>query len=99
IAQGINYFLSGADEGIFHLVGSETLSPYQLAQKITKIFNFDSSLVKKGSLEDYQKSLPLNSRPWQKNLALSNQKVKSLGIDMADLDQGLVKIKEQIRSV
>jgi dTDP-4-dehydrorhamnose reductase len=96
IARGIDYFLANKTSGVFHLVGSESLSPYRLAQKITREFNFDSSLVKKGNLEGYQKGLPKNSRPWQKNLALNNQKVSSLGIKMSDIDRGLRELKEQI---
>ncbi len=96
IAQGVNHFLSANNKGIFHLVGSESLSPYQLAQKIAQKFNFDTRLVKKGSLEDYQKSLPPDSRPWQKNLALSNKKISSLGVVMSGVDEGLLKMKKQI---
>ncbi|MGI6278495.1 MAG: SDR family oxidoreductase [Patescibacteria group bacterium] len=96
IAQGVNHFLSANNKGIFHLVGSESLSPYQLAQKIAQKFNFDTRLVKKGSLEDYQKSLPPDSRPWQKNLALSNKKISSLGLVMSGVDEGLLKMKKQI---
>ena len=96
IARAIDRFLVDKNEGIFHLVGSENLSPYRLAQKVAEVFSFDSSLVKKGSLEDYQKGLPPNSRLWQKNLALSNQRISSLGIVMADVDQGLSQIKKQI---
>ena len=96
IAWGVDYFLTNKIGGVFHLVGSESLSPYQLARKIAREFNFDSNLVKKGSLENYQKSLPKNSRPWQKNLALSNRKVSSLGIKMSDIDRGLGELKEQM---
>ncbi len=96
IAQDVNHFLSANNKGIFHLVGSESLSPYQLAQKIAQKFNFDTRLVKKGSLEDYQKSLSPDSRPWQKNLALSNKKISSLGVVMSGVDEGLLKMKKQI---
>ncbi len=96
IAWALDRFLSNNDEGIFHVVGSESLSPYQLAQKIAQKFNFDTRLVKKGSLEDYQKSLPPDSRPWQKNLALSNKKISSLGVVMSGVDEGLLKMKKQI---
>lgn len=96
IARGVDYFLGNKVTGVFHLVGSESLSPYRLAQKIAQEFGFDSGLVKKGSLEEYQKSLSPDSRPWQKNLALSNKKIASLGVEMSDIDQGLEKLKKQI---
>ncbi len=97
VALGVDYFLSSKKRGLFHLVGSENLSPYQLARKVAEIFIFDPSLVKKGSLRQYQKNLNKTSRFWQKNLALSNKKVKSLGIKITPLDKSLVKMKNQIK--
>jgi len=57
IAQGVDYFLTYKNEGLFHLVGQESLSPYQLAQKIARGFGFSPDLIKRGSLTEYQKSL------------------------------------------
>lgn len=95
IAWGVDYFLGNKVVGVFHLVGSESLSPYRLARKIAQEFGFDLGSVKKGSLKEYQKRLPPDSRPWQKNLALSNEKIASLGIEMSDVSRGLEKLKEQ----
>ena len=96
IAWGVDHFLASGNEGIFHLVGSESLSPYQLAQKVAKTFGFGPDLIKKGSLAEYQKTLPKNSRYWQKSLALSNQKISALGVAMSGVDQGLLKMKKQL---
>ena len=49
-----------------------------------------------GLLTEYVQSLPPNSRPWQKNLALSNQKISSLGLKFSDLKSGLEKVKSQL---
>ena len=95
-AGGIGYFLRKKPEGIFHLVGDSQLSPYEIGLKIAQTFNFDSSLLKKGSLADYQKNSSFDSRPFQKNLALDNQKITSLGIKMLPFAAALEKVREQL---
>ncbi|MDP4009849.1 MAG: NAD(P)-dependent oxidoreductase [Candidatus Shapirobacteria bacterium] len=96
IAYGLKLFFETQPQGTYHLVGSSSQSPYDLAQKIAEVFELDQNLVKKGSLEEYVKTLPAGSRPWQKNLALSNQKVQSLGIKMRTLSEGLEEMKRQL---
>ena len=96
IALGLKYFFENKPSGIFHLVGSSVQSPFEMCQQIAKIWNFDTNLIKEGSLVDYVKNLPAGSRPWQKNLAISNEKIKTLGISMKTLEEGLLEIKKQI---
>lgn len=83
--------------GIFHLVGSYQ-SPYQVARLIAETFGFDPDSVRPGSLARYLENQPPGSRPWQKNLALSNQKVlQELGIKMHSFPEGLAIIKNQLQ--
>ncbi len=96
IALGLKYFFENKPTGIFHLVGSSSQSPFEMCQKIAEIFGFDPKLVRQGSLEDYIKTLSAGSRPWQRNLAISNEKVKSLGINMKTLSEGLIEMKKQL---
>ena len=96
IAVGLKYFFEHQPEGIYHLVASSFQSPYDLALNIAKIFGFASKLVTPGSLAEFLKTQPPGSRPWQKNLALSNQKVAALGIQMRTLTQGLEALKSQL---
>ena len=96
IAFGLDYFLKNKPQGIFHLVGSSSQSPFEMAQKVAETWGFDSSLIKKGSLDEYIKTLPAGSRPWQKNLAISNDKVKNLGIFPKTLTAGLEEMKKQM---
>ncbi len=53
------------------------------------------NLIKKISLEEYHKNLPIGSRRWQKNLSLSNQKVIALGIKMKTFSESLLEFKKQ----
>lgn len=96
IAKGMAFFIKKQPVGIFHLVGSDSLSPYDMALKIAKVFGFDQNMVKKGSLKSYMESSPAGSRPWQMNGAVSNNKIKKLGIKMKTFDEGLKEIKKQL---
>ncbi len=96
IANGIDKFFENKYTGIYHLVGSSSHSPYEMSKLVAKTFGYDENLVQASSLEEYIKSQPEGSRPWQKCLITSNQKVKDLGIEMKTLEEGLMEIKKQI---
>jgi hypothetical protein len=68
-----------------------------MAKLVVQTFGFDEALVQASSLEDYIKSQPEGSRPWQKCLITSNQKVTDLGIKMKTLEEGLATVIEQMR--
>ena len=95
IVNALEYFFDNQPKGIFHVVGSSSQSPYQMALMIADIFDFDRSLVKEGKLTDFIASQPVGSRPWQKNLSLSNKKIFDLGIKMKTLSEGLLQLKKQ----
>jgi len=79
--------------GIYHLVGSTILTPYELACQIAETFSFDKKKIKKGSLKEYLKT---NPRPRGFNMGLANQKAKKeLGIKMKTVKQALQLIKDQ----
>jgi dTDP-4-dehydrorhamnose reductase len=96
IAIALGKFLENKYNGIYHLVGSSSHSPYEMAKLVAKTFGYDENLVQPSSLEEFVKSQPVGSRPWQKTLITSNQKAKSLGIQMKTLEEGLEEIKKQI---
>ena len=98
IAWGLDYFIKNKSVGVYHLVGSTSLSSYQMARMVAQTFGFNEDLVKKGSLLDYQKSQPQGSRPWQKRLALSNKKISALGIKMLSFEEALLKLRQQLLS-
>lgn len=93
IARALDIFIKKKPVGIYHLVGSTILSPYELACQIADCFGFDKKKMKKGSLTEFLKT---TSRPRQRYLGLSNQKIKKeLGIKMGTLEEALQLIKEQ----
>jgi len=96
IAAALGYFLENKNSGIYHLIGSSSHSPYEMAKLVAKVFELDQNLVKPSSLDEYVKSQPEGSRPWQKTLITSNQKAKDLGLTFKTLEEGLVEIKKQL---
>lgn len=97
IAESLGYFLENKTTGIYHLVGSSSHSPYEMCLEIAKAFNLNKDLISASSLEEYLKSQPDGSRPWQKTLITSNQKVTDLGLNFKTLTEGLEEIKNQLK--
>jgi dTDP-4-dehydrorhamnose reductase len=96
IAQALGYFLENKINGIYHLVGSSSHSPYEMCLEIAKAFNLNQDLISASSLDEFIKSQPVGSRPWQKTLITSNQKATSLGLTFKTLKEGLEEIKKQL---
>jgi dTDP-4-dehydrorhamnose reductase len=94
IAKGLALIIDKKPIGIYHLVGSSSQSPYDMALLIAKTFDLDSSLIKASSLTDYLKTP--DARPYAPNLALSNQKfVSKFGFTPKTLTEGLVELMRQ----
>lgn len=96
IAIALGYFIENKTTGIYHLVGSSFHSPFQMCQEVAKVFGLNQDLISASSLDEFIKSQPEGSRPWQKTLITSNQKATNLGLNFCTLEEGLNKIKEQI---
>jgi len=93
IATAFDKIIQLKPTGILHTVGSDALSPYQLAQKVAMTYGFDPSVVKEGSLSQYLKTA---ARPFARKVAMSNQKASDiLGMHFASIDEGLEAIKKQ----
>jgi dTDP-4-dehydrorhamnose reductase len=94
IADALKIFFDKKPTGIYHLVGSSSQSPYQMAITVAEVFSLDKSNIVATKLSDYLKTE--NARPFAKNAALSNDKIKTLGITMKTLWEGLEEVKKQI---
>lgn len=92
IAFALDTLIKNNAEGIFHVVGEQFVSPYEAGLLIAKIFGFDQSLVGKTTRENYFKGCA--NRPFR--LALKNDKIQKLGIQMRGLEEGLTEIKKQL---
>ncbi|PIY94162.1 MAG: hypothetical protein COY68_04035 [Candidatus Levybacteria bacterium CG_4_10_14_0_8_um_filter_35_23] len=78
--------------GIFHVVGSQIISLQDAVTMIAENFNLDKSLVKKTTREEFLVGRP----PEPFSSALSNAKIKQLGINMHTLEEGLHILKLNI---
>jgi len=93
ICQALKVFIDKKPQGIYHLVGSTSLTPYDLALKIALVFNLQTE-IKQGSFKDYLKTDP---RPRQQYLRLNNAKLKAdFGIEMQTIDEALLILKDQV---
>lgn len=95
IAIALNEIITRKPEGIYHLVGSSSQSPYELASKIASTFNLDPSLIKGSSLKEYLKTPGI--RPYSINGALSNQKfISEFNIRPKTVTEGIQELKRQL---
>ena len=75
--------------GIFHTAGSQIVSLYDAVIMIADNFNLDKSLVKKTTREEFLAGRP----PEPFSSALSNAKIKQLGVNMHTFEEGLHILK------
>jgi len=91
IAVAIDALLKIQAHGVYHVVGNDALSPYQVANEIAVFYGFDPSLIKKTTFLEYFS----NKAPIPQYAALSNKKLQTLGILMKTFRAGLKIMKEQ----
>ncbi len=92
IAFAINMLIRKEERGLFHVVGSQHLSPYEAALMIADAFSFDRKNIIKTTRSEYFKQRAY--RPFK--LVLKNDKIENLGIKMRTLKEGLRELKKQI---
>ena len=93
ICQTLKVFIVKKPQGIYHLVGSTFLSPFELAKKIAAIFDIKVD-IKSISFKEYLKTDP---RPRNQYSRVSNAKLKAdFGIEMQTIDEALKTFKSQL---
>jgi dTDP-4-dehydrorhamnose reductase len=92
IAFALDKLIKTNSTGIFHVVGSQSLSPYDAAIIIAEIFNCDKSLISKTTREIFFKDRA--PRPFC--LKVKNDKISKLGVKMKTLEEGLREVKTQL---
>lgn len=92
IAYGLDALIRNDAMGIYHIVGSEKLTPYGAAVKIADQFNLDKNLIIKITREEYF----AGKAPRPFNVALKNDKIRELGVNMKGFIEGISEIKSQL---
>jgi dTDP-4-dehydrorhamnose reductase len=92
IAGALKILIEKKILGLYHLVGSEKISPYDAAVLIAQAIGVDSHAIRKTTRNEYF----AGKAPRPYNLYLKNDKIKNLGIHMKTLSGGVDSIKENI---
>lgn len=91
IAKALDLLLSKNFTGIFHVVGSQSLTPFDAAKLILKTFEIGGH-IKPIIRDSYFKDRAF--RPCR--LALKNDKIARLGVKMKTFTEGLKEMKKQL---
>ncbi len=89
IARAIKKLVEINAHGIYHVVGSQALSPFDAVQRIAKAFDFDSSLVKSTTFAQFF----ADRAPRPFHAYLKNDKITKLGVVMHSFDEVLPRVK------
>lgn len=90
IAFGLKYLFNHYSPEVFHLVGSQSISPFEAASKIAQVFNLDNSLIEKTTYEEY-----IKNKPGLPKLADIRSKKNNFW-KMKSFEEGLWEIKSQM---
>ena len=89
IAHAIDKLVEMNSTGIFHIVGSQSLTPYDAAILIAEKYGLDKSLISKTTRAQYFK----DKAPRPFNVSMNNNKIEKLGVEMKRFEDCLEKIK------
>lgn len=91
IAKALKTLIEQNASGVYHVVGSDALSPFEAAKAVARTFGLDESLVTPTTFTSYFSGRA--PRPFR--ATLKNDKITKLGVRMATFDGGLREIKKQ----
>jgi dTDP-4-dehydrorhamnose reductase len=91
IAYALRALIQADTSGIYHVVGSSGLSPFDGATLIAQIFGYDTALVKSSTF----KEMFASRAPAPQYAFLKNDKIRRLGISMRTFAEGLTEVKKQ----
>lgn len=96
IAYALMELIETKKEGVFHVAGSEKVSRAEQAVKIASVCNLNKGLLEYTTLEEYTKTRLKAHRP--KDSSLSIKKIESIGIKMSNIEEGTIKVFEQMNN-
>lgn len=91
IAYAIETVLEKNATGIYHVVGSQVLTPYDAIQMIADKFGYDKSMISKTTRAEFYKG----KAPRAFNLSINNDKITKLGVKMRGFAEGLEEVAKQ----
>lgn len=91
IAFAIRTLVAGNKSGVFHVVGSGPISPFEAAKTVADVFGCDTRHIMPTTFRE----MFADRAPAPQYAALSNKKIQSLGVVMRTFRQGLVEVSRQ----
>ncbi len=91
IAGAMEVLLTNSATGIYHVVGSQAVSPFDVAKTIARVYSCDPTLVKKTTFAEFF----AGRAPIPQYAVLQNDKIRSLGVTMRGFDEGVAEMKSQ----
>lgn len=92
IAFVLKRLIENKEEGIFHVFGSQTISPYEGVLEMADIFALNKNLIKPVTYDEFFANRA--KRPI--DLTMNNDKISNLGILMRGWIEGLEEVKRQL---
>ncbi len=89
IAYALDALIQNNAEGVYHVVGSQALSPYDTALLMAERFGFDKHLITPTTRKEYFK----DKAPRPFNLTLKNDKIQRLGVKMVRFEEGVKEVE------
>lgn len=94
LAAALRQLAESGRNGIYHICGAETVSRYDFAVRIAKVFDLDESLIAPAITADLKQAA---RRPANSAFDISKA-VGELGISMSKVAEGLQKFKAEINA-
>jgi len=91
IAFAIDALIKNNSQGIFHVIGNQSLTPYDAVVLIAKEFDLDTSQINQITRAEFFN----NRAPRSFQLVLKNDKIGKLGVKMKTFEEGVREIKRQ----
>jgi dTDP-4-dehydrorhamnose reductase len=91
LINAITQLLDLKTKGLIHVVGNERISKFDFGALITEIFEIPTIYLKKGKMIGANGVTNRSS-----DLSLSNDKIKSLGVNLPSVREGLAILKKDI---
>ena len=88
LAHGLDKLIENEETGVFHVTGSQSLTPYEAAILIAEKFDLDKGLISQTTRAAYFK----DKAPRPFNIKMNNDKIMKLGIKMKGFGEGLERI-------
>jgi dTDP-4-dehydrorhamnose reductase len=81
-------------QGIYHVVGSQSLTPYEATRLIAQKFDQDENLIVGVKRQNYFAGRA--ERPFK--LVLRNDNIEKLGVRMRTFSEGLEEVERQLKA-